>query len=97
MRLLQQLSYIVLARMSLSELAYILLSSCSLPAGWLPHGPKEIITQTSTTLAALDAAAAVLDTEGLISVAAYVGHEGGRRLNATEQASLHAAHDLNHL
>jgi len=45
-------------------------------AGWLPGGRKDVITKTATTLAALDAATDVLATEGLISVAAYIGHEG---------------------
>ncbi len=51
-------------------------SSCC--AGWLPGGPKDVITRTATTLAALNAASEVLDVEGVISCAAYVGHEGVR-------------------
>lgn len=46
--------------------------------GYLPGGNKELITRSETTLLALDAAAKVLGSGGLISVMSYIGHPGGR-------------------
>lgn len=46
--------------------------------GYLPGGSKELITRSRTTLLALDAAAKVLGSGGLISVISYIGHPGGR-------------------
>ncbi|KAL9225973.1 hypothetical protein vseg_001838 [Gypsophila vaccaria] len=46
--------------------------------GYLPGGDKTIITQPDTTLRALEAAKEILVSGGAISVAAYVGHPGGR-------------------
>jgi hypothetical protein len=45
--------------------------------GYLPHGDKTLITQTDSTLLALNAAAELLAPEGIISILAYPGHQGG--------------------
>lgn len=46
--------------------------------GYLPGGDKRRITAASTTLAALQAALALLAPGGVISLLAYTGHPGGR-------------------
>eukprot|EP00249_Psilotum_nudum_P007478 c20596_g1_i1 orf=125-946(+) len=46
--------------------------------GYLPGGNKSIITQATTTLRALESAKRIIKPGGLISIIAYVGHEGGR-------------------
>lgn len=46
--------------------------------GYLPGGDKAIITQSETTLLALEAAGRIIQSGGLISVLVYVGHPGGR-------------------
>lgn len=46
--------------------------------GYLPGGDKMRITQTATTLAALEQAAAWLRPGGMLSIIAYPGHAGGR-------------------
>lgn len=46
--------------------------------GYLPGGDKGIITQSATTLLALEAAKELLLPGGVISIVAYVGHPGGR-------------------
>jgi predicted methyltransferase len=45
--------------------------------GYLPGADKSCITQTETTLQALDAALAVLRSTGLLIVVVYPGHNGG--------------------
>lgn len=45
--------------------------------GYLPGGDKRIITQANSTLAALASASQLLSTDGIITVLAYPGHEGG--------------------
>lgn len=45
--------------------------------GYLPGSNKRIITRTTSTLTALDAATRLLAPAGLITVAAYPGHDGG--------------------
>ncbi len=45
--------------------------------GYLPQADKRLITRTSTTLQALDAALALLAVHGRISILAYPGHAGG--------------------
>lgn len=45
--------------------------------GYLPGGDKRIITQAGSTLAALSAARQLLAMDGIITVLAYPGHEGG--------------------
>lgn len=45
--------------------------------GYLPGGDKTVITQTSSTLDALDAASRLLAKPGVITVLAYPGHVGG--------------------
>jgi hypothetical protein len=51
--------------------------------GYLPGGDKNVITRTSSTLDALDAALGLLEEQGVITVLAYPGHTGGDR--ETEQ------------
>jgi tRNA1(Val) A37 N6-methylase TrmN6 len=45
--------------------------------GYLPGGDKRIITQTDSTLAALSSAKQLLSIDGIITILAYPGHEGG--------------------
>ena len=45
--------------------------------GYLPGGDKTIITLASSTLAALNSASRMLSKEGILTVLAYPGHEGG--------------------
>ncbi len=45
--------------------------------GYLPGGDKSIITQTETTLKALETACLLLKKSGIITVIAYPGHIGG--------------------
>ena len=45
--------------------------------GYLPGGDKSIITQTDSTLQALNSASRLLATKGLITILAYPGHAGG--------------------
>lgn len=45
--------------------------------GYLPGSDKEVITQASSTRAALDASLVLLSPGGLLSVLIYRGHEGG--------------------
>ncbi|MFP4561393.1 MAG: class I SAM-dependent methyltransferase [Thiohalorhabdus sp.] len=45
--------------------------------GFLPGGDKAVITRTGTTLAALEAGAALLAPGGRIVLVAYPGHPGG--------------------
>jgi precorrin-6B methylase 2 len=46
--------------------------------GYLPSGNKRIITQADSTLAALANAKQLLSTDGIITILAYPGHEGGK-------------------
>ena len=46
--------------------------------GFLPGGDKSVITQGGETLASLTLALAWLAYDGVITVTAYPGHEGGR-------------------
>lgn len=46
--------------------------------GYLPGGDHSIVTNPASTLAALEAAAGLLDQGGLLTVALYEGHSGGR-------------------
>ncbi|MCD9024119.1 tRNA (mnm(5)s(2)U34)-methyltransferase [Cohnella silvisoli] len=46
--------------------------------GFLPGGSQAVITQTPTTLAALDAALPLLRSGGILTVVVYPGHEGGQ-------------------
>ncbi|KAF3783895.1 putative rRNA methylase [Nymphaea thermarum] len=45
--------------------------------GYLPRGDKTITTVPETTFQALQSATEILDSGGLISIIAYVGHPGG--------------------
>jgi len=45
--------------------------------GYLPGGDKSIITQTDSTLRALNAALILLADKGIMTIMAYPGHAGG--------------------
>jgi hypothetical protein len=45
--------------------------------GYLPGGDKSIITQTVSTLCALNTATELLAADGIMTIMAYPGHEGG--------------------
>jgi tRNA1(Val) A37 N6-methylase TrmN6 len=45
--------------------------------GYLPGGDKSVITQTESTLTALTAASRMLAINGIITLLAYPGHQGG--------------------
>ncbi len=45
--------------------------------GYLPGGDKSLITQTSSTLQALNAAICLLAEKGILTIVAYPGHPGG--------------------
>jgi len=45
--------------------------------GYLPGGDKSIITCTDSTVAALNIASQLLSSNGIITVMAYPGHQGG--------------------
>ncbi len=47
--------------------------------GYLPGGNKQIITQPETTLSALSQSYEYLSANGIISLIAYRGHDGGKR------------------
>lgn len=53
--------------------------------GYLPGGNKRIITRTESTISALNVATRMVSSNGIISVLAYPGHEGGDM--ETEQVS----------
>ncbi|MFK8036232.1 MAG: class I SAM-dependent methyltransferase [Hyphomicrobiales bacterium] len=54
--------------------------------GYLPGGPREIITGADTTVAALDQALARLKIGGLVTLVLYSGHCGGDTEASTVQA-----------
>jgi hypothetical protein len=45
--------------------------------GYLPGGDKSIITQTDSTLTAINIASRLLSSNGIITILAYPGHHGG--------------------
>lgn len=45
--------------------------------GYLPRGDKSIITNSDTTIPALDAAVKLLAPAGRMTIVAYTGHDGG--------------------
>jgi len=45
--------------------------------GYLPGGDKSVITQTDSTLTALAIASRILSPNGIITLLAYPGHQGG--------------------
>ncbi|MDC9729503.1 MAG: class I SAM-dependent methyltransferase [Methyloprofundus sp.] len=46
--------------------------------GYLPHSDEAIITQTTSTLLALESAINYLSPTGIISIMTYPGHNGGK-------------------
>ena len=46
--------------------------------GYLPSADKTVITSSTTTILALQAATEILAEKGIISILAYPGHPGGR-------------------
>jgi len=53
------------------------INACVFNLGYLPKGDKGIITQTRSTLFALNAACQLLAPRGIITILAYPGHAGG--------------------
>jgi hypothetical protein len=53
------------------------ISVCMFNLGYLPGGDKSIITQTDSTITALNIASRLLSGNGVITVLAYPGHQGG--------------------
>jgi SAM-dependent methyltransferase len=53
------------------------ISSVMFNLGYLPGGDKRIITKSDSTLAALASASQLLSADGIITILAYPGHEGG--------------------
>ena len=47
--------------------------------GWLPGGDKSVTTRMESTMAALNAAIALLAPDGAILLAVYPGHEEGKK------------------
>jgi hypothetical protein len=45
--------------------------------GYLPGGDKSVITLTDSTLTALTIASRILSPNGIITLLAYPGHQGG--------------------
>ena len=45
--------------------------------GYLPGGDKGLITESNSTISALDTALSLLSSQGAISIIAYPGHVGG--------------------
>ena len=45
--------------------------------GYLPLGDKTIVTKPESTILALDQVAILIRPGGLISILAYLGHDGG--------------------
>lgn len=63
--------------------------------GWLPGGDRELTTVPASTLAALDAAARLLQPGGRLSILAYRGHPGGEtEANAVAQWAAQPHHGL---
>lgn len=46
--------------------------------GYFPGGDKGLVTKPETTVAAIQAAMALLQEGGLVSILLYTGHEGGK-------------------
>jgi tRNA1(Val) A37 N6-methylase TrmN6 len=53
------------------------INACVFNLGYLPKGDKRIITQTCSTLSALNAVCQLLAPRGMITILAYPGHAGG--------------------
>jgi SAM-dependent methyltransferase len=53
--------------------------------GWLPGAPREIATNTTTTLMALEASLQLLAPAGLVLITCYPGHSGGDKEAAAVQ------------
>jgi predicted methyltransferase len=62
------------------------INACTFNLGYLPKGDKRLITQTHSTLLALNAASQLLAPRGIITILAYSGHAGGEEeTNSIEQ------------
>jgi predicted methyltransferase len=61
------------------------INACLFNLGYLPKGDKCIITQTRSTLSALNAACEILAPRGIITILAYPGHAGGDDETASVQ------------
>ena len=56
--------------------------------GYLPKGDKSIVTQVSSTLAAIQSVVEWLQPQGLITILVYTGHPGGQSEADAVQAML---------
>lgn len=63
-----------------------LISAVMFNLGYLPGSDKSVATQAESTLAALSAASRLLSPQGIITIVAYPGHQGGAY--ETEQVRL---------
>ncbi|MDO9213221.1 MAG: class I SAM-dependent methyltransferase [Methylococcales bacterium] len=61
------------------------INACVFNLGYLPKGDKGIITQTRSTLSALNAACQLLAPRGIMTILAYPGHAGGDDETASVQ------------
>jgi hypothetical protein len=61
------------------------INACLFNLGYLPKGDKRIITQTCSTLSALNAACQLLAPRGMMTILAYPGHAGGDDETASVQ------------
>lgn len=53
------------------------IAACMFNLGYLPGSDKSVITETETTLTALNAAVRMLSPRGILTILAYPGHSGG--------------------
>lgn len=61
-------------------LKYITSADCIMyNLGFLPGGDKSITTLTSSTISSMQMATNILNSNGIISIAIYEGHQEGRR------------------
>jgi 16S rRNA C1402 N4-methylase RsmH len=54
------------------------IKACMFNLGYLPKGDKAIITQTASTLQALNTVCDLLAEQGIITIIIYSGHQGGK-------------------
>jgi len=80
----------------LSELVEGPLAAAVFNLGYLPAGDRSVTTAAATTITALQQAAGLLATGGLLLIAVYTGHDGGEEWSAVQgwAAGLHP-HEFN--
>jgi len=78
--LLADFPQVELHQMDHSELAKVVrepVKAAMFNLGYLPSGDKSVITQSATTIAALEACRKLLLNGGIITIVIYTGHDGG--------------------